>query len=132
MRTTEEFLIQATSILMELKSTVFPNSFMIEFMHLVIHNTSKLLLSLWKGNILSDKGKVDYIISDKDLIEIRKACAASRTTIPSSIVGKLSDIHKSESFHSAETKLAWILFYGPAQLDGKLPKPYFTRFLEFY
>ena len=109
--------IKGTPLLSTLDSLAFPQSFPLDFMHIVWENVIKTLVGLWTGDYKKiDEGKECYQISASAWKTIGADGAASGSTIPSAYSPRIPDISKKGSYLSADMWSFWTLYLAPVLL----------------
>ena len=113
----KEFGIKGRSILSEIDSISFPQSFPFDFMHTAWENVMKTLIALWSGDYKGlDEGKNRYRIKKAVWKEIGARGAASNASIPSTFGPRIPDISEKGSYMSADMWSFWSQFLTPVLL----------------
>lgn len=109
--------IKGTTILSEIPSFVFPNSFPFDFMHLIFENLIKNLFKLWTGEFKDmDHTDEDYVIDAEVWRAIGEATKKSGATIPGAFGARPKDFMNEMGSTTAETWSFWMQYLGPVQL----------------
>ncbi|KAG8809635.1 hypothetical protein FRC18_004456 [Serendipita sp. 400] len=99
--------INGTSIYSQLSSIRFPNSFPVDFMHL-LENIMEALVLLWTGNFKGlDEGIHEYTIEKTVWEAIGKATEAASSHLPAAFGRRLPDISQDRTYYTAEAWLIW-------------------------
>jgi len=129
-RIAKETGIKGTPILSTLDSVALPQSFPLDFMHIIWENFIKILIRLWTGDY---KGICEerYRIDASTWKAIGASGMASGPTIPSTYSPWIPDVSKKGSYLSADMWSFWTLYLAPVLLRNCFKKPkYFTHFIE--
>ena len=126
------FGIHGVPLLSVLSSISIPASFPHDFMH-VIENILSCLVGLWTGTYKGlDVGAEHYRINSTVWDAIGKACAASRSTIPTSFGCRVPNIVTERHHFIAESWLLFATFLGPILLRGRFTDGiYYRHFVKF-
>ncbi|KAJ7142047.1 hypothetical protein C8R43DRAFT_830510, partial [Mycena crocata] len=133
--------INGIPLLASLSSLSFPDSFPFDFMHLIanIHQTFDIsiadvmpcLVAHWTGTFKDmTAGDEDYIIGDKDWEEIGEECTQAGDTIPTAFGSRIPNIAQDRYQFKTENWFAFLMFLGPALLNGRLKTIYYRHFLK--
>lgn len=128
----KKYGIKGTSILSELDSLSFPQSFPPEFMHVAWENISRTLETLWSGDYKGlDEGKRKYRIEKAVWKEIGSRGAAASPTIPSTYGPRIPNISEKGSFMTADMWSFWMQFLAPILLRDSFKDPKcFEHFID--
>jgi len=131
-RIAKETGIKGTPILSTLDSVSFPQSFVLDLMHIAWENLSKTLKGLWTGDYKGiGEGKESYQIDPSAWKEIGADGAASGSTIPSVYSPRIPDVSTKGSYLSADMWSFWMLYLAPVLLRNRFKKPeYFAHFIK--
>lgn len=131
-RIAKETGIKGTPLLSTLDSITFPQSFPLDFMHIIWENVIKTLVGLWTGDYKGiGQGREEYQISASSWKAIGANGAASGSTIPSSYSPRIPDVSKKGSYLSADMWSFWTLYLAPVLLHNQFKKPeYFAHFVR--
>lgn len=123
--------INGTSIYSQLSSFRFPNSFPVDFMHL-LENVMESLVILWTGNFKGlDEGTSDYILEKTVWEAIGTATAASSTHLPAAFGRRLPDISQDRTYYTAEAWLVWTSLLARPLLYQRFKHPrYYDHFVQ--
>lgn len=124
--------IKGTPILSTLDSVAFPQSFVLDFMHIAWENIVQTLIGHWTGNYKGiGEGEESYQIPPSVWKAIGAEGAASGSTIPSAYSPRIPDVSKKGSYLSADMWSFWTLYLAPVLLRNRFKKPeYFTHFIQ--
>ncbi|RIA78790.1 hypothetical protein C1645_842315 [Glomus cerebriforme] len=103
----QEFGIKERSILFDLQSTCFPDSFPIDIMHLIFENIASYMFQFWTGTFFpknNNQNNGDYILS-KDIW--------------------------NEIGYKAKEWAAWITIYSLPLLKGRMPERHYEGWAYF-
>ena len=110
----KEYGIKGTSILSEIDSLCFPQSFPPDFMHVAWENTMTTLTTLWSGNYKGlDEGKRKYRIEKAAWKEVGSRGEAASSTIPSTYGPWILNISEKGSYMTADMWSFWTQFLAP-------------------
>jgi len=120
----KEFGIKGRSILSEIDSLSFPQSFPFDFMHVAWENVMNTLITLWSGDYKGlDEGGHKYRINKAVWKEVGARGAASSATIPSTFGPQIPNIFEKGSFMSADMWSFWTQFLAPVLLRDSFEEP---------
>lgn len=120
----KEFGIKGRSILSELDSMSFPQSFPPDFMHIAWENVTNTLVTLWSGDYKGlDEGNHKYHINKAAWKEVGARGAASSANIPSTFGPQIPNIFEKGSFMTADMWSFWVQFLAPVFLRDSFEKP---------
>jgi hypothetical protein len=120
----KEFGIKGRSILSEIDSLSFPQSFPFDFMHVAWENVMKTLVTLWSGDYKGlDEGDRNYRINKAAWKEVGIRGAASSSTIPSTFGPRIPNIFEKGSYMSADMWSFWTQFLAPVLLRDSFEEP---------
>jgi hypothetical protein len=102
-----QYGINGTSIYSRLSSLRFPNSFPVDFMHL-LENVMESLVLLWTGKFKGlDEGSNEYTIEKTVWEAIGVATEAASTHLPAAFGRRLHNISQDRTYYTAEAWLVW-------------------------
>jgi len=120
----KEFGIKGRSILSEIDSLSFPQSFPFDYMHVAWENIMNTLITLWSGEYKSlDEGTHKYRIDKAAWKEVGTRGAAANSTIPSTFGPQIPNIFEKGSFMSADMWSFWTRFLAPVLLRDSFKEP---------
>jgi len=120
----KEFGIKGRSILSEIDSLSFPQSFPPDFMHVAWENIMKTLVTLWSSDYKGlDKGAHKYHIEKAAWKEVGTRGAAASSTIPSMFGPRIPNIFEKGSYMSADMWSFWTQFLAPVFLRDSFEEP---------
>lgn len=120
----KEYGIKGVSILSQIDSLYFPQSFPPDFMHVAWENVGKSLPVLWSGDYKGlDEGRQKYRIGKAAWKEVGACGAAACLTIPSTYGPRIPDISEKGSYMTADMWSFWIQFLGPILLRDSFEDP---------
>lgn len=113
--------IKGVPLLAHLPSMSLPQSFPLDFMHLVYKNLFKNLLLLWTANFKSvDHAKQPYVTKPTVWEAIGKATASAAKDIPSAFGPRMQNIAEERFQYTADALAFWHLYLGPVYLERHL------------
>jgi len=113
----KEFGVKGRSILSEIDSLSFPQSFPLDFMHVAWENVMKTLVTLWTGEYKGlGEGCRKYRIDKAAWKEVGARSAASSSTIPSAFGPHIPNVSEKGSYMSADMWSFWTRFLAPVLL----------------
>jgi hypothetical protein len=123
--------INSKSLYSELSSLRFPNSFPVDFMHL-LENIMESLVLLWTGNFKGlDEGTAEYTIEKSVWEAIGTATAAASTLLPASFGRRLCNISQDRTYYTAEAWLVWTTLLSKPLLYQRFKHPrYYDHFVN--
>ena len=120
----KEFGIKGRSILSEIDSLSFPQSFPFDYMHVAWENIMGTLTTLWSGDYKGlDEGVRRYHIDKAAWKEVGTRGAATSLTIPSTFGPRIPNIFEKGSFMSADMWSFWTRFLAPVLLRDSFQDP---------
>ena len=120
----KEFGIKGRSILSEIDSLSFPQSFPFDFMHVAWENVMKTLVTLWSGDYKGlDEGSRKYRIEKAAWKAIGARGAAASSTIPSTFGPHIPDVFEKGSYMTADMWSFWTQSLAPVLLRGAFKDP---------
>lgn len=120
----KEFGIKGRSILSEVDSLSFPQSFPPDFMHAAWENTMKTLVTLWSGDYKGlDEGDRKYRVDKAAWKEVGAQGAAASATIPSTFGPQIPNIFEKGSYMSADMWSFWTQHLAPILLQNSFKEP---------
>lgn len=120
----KEYGVKGRSILSELDSLSFPQSFPFDFMHVAWENVMKTLITLWTGDYKGlDEGSCKYRIDKAAWKEIGARGAAASLAIPSSFGPRIPNIFEKGSYMTADMWSFWTQFLAPVLLRRSFKDP---------
>jgi hypothetical protein len=120
--------INGASLLYQIPSLSFPNSFPYNFMHLIFENICPMLINHWTSTgIFKGCQPVDpgYQIALHIWEQIGSEMTEAYKTIPSDFVGAMPDISKSK--YKAQYRSFWMLHIRLTLLRGRFPNEKFYK-----
>ncbi|RIB02199.1 hypothetical protein C2G38_1991615, partial [Gigaspora rosea] len=125
--------ITKRSILFDLSTTHFPDSFTIDIMHLFYENIAKYMFKHWTGTFFSDESlnREPYVLARSVWLDIGKQMHALRKDLPSNLRSPLRNIMQHHRRYKAEEWAAWITMYSLPLLKGRLPSIYYNGWSLF-
>lgn len=119
-----EYGVKGRSILSEIDSLSFPQSFPFDFMHIAWENITKTLITLWTGDYKGlDEGSRRYRIDKGAWKEIGACGAAASLAIPSSFGPRIPNVFEKGSYMTADMWSFWMQFLAPVLLRGSFKDP---------
>ena len=119
-----EYGVKGSSILSEIDSLSFPQSFPFNFMHIAWENVMNTLITLWTGDYKGlDQGSRNYRISKDVWKKIGALGADASLVIPSSFGPRIPNIFEKGSFMTADMWSFWTQFLAPVLLRGSFKDP---------
>jgi hypothetical protein len=113
----KEFGIKGRSILSEIDSLSFPQSFPPNFMHVAWENVVKTLITLWSGDYKGlNEGSHKYCVDKVAWKEVGARSAAASSTIPSTFGPRIPNIFEKGSYILADMWSFWTQFLAPVLL----------------
>ena len=113
----KKFGVKGRSILSDIDSLSFPQSFPPDFMHVAWENVVKTLVTLWSGDYKGlDEGCRKYRIDKAVWKEVGARGMASNSTIPSTFGPRIPNIFEKGSYMSADMWSFWTQFLAPVLL----------------
>jgi len=110
----KEFGVKGRSILSEVDSLSFPQSFPIDFMHVAWENLMKTLVTLWSGDYKGlGEGTRKYHLENATWKEVGARSGASSSTIPSAFGPHIPNVSEKGSYMSADMWSFWTQFLAP-------------------
>jgi hypothetical protein len=129
-RRAKHYGIKGVSVLSDLSTIRFPDSFPYNFMHLIWENVIKLLFLMWFDNFKDlGTGTGNYKLSKDNIKIIGAESAASRSSIPYAFGPAPPNIANKVTW-TADTRCFWTLHVGPTLLQNRLPDVYYIHYLE--
>jgi hypothetical protein len=124
--------IKGVPLLACLPSMALPQSFPLDFMHLIYENLFKNLLLLWTSNFkLVDHNRQPYVTKPAVWEAIGKATAQAAKCIPSAFGPRLQNIAEEHFQYTADALVFWHLYLGPVYLQRQFEdEAYFDHFIE--
>ena len=120
----KEYGVKGRSILSEIDSLSFPQSFPLDFMHIAWENVTKTLTTLWSGDYKGlDEGDHKYRIKKATWKEVGTRGAAASSTIPSTFGPRIPNIFEKGSYMSADMWSFWMQFLAPVILRDSFEEP---------
>ena len=120
----KEFGIKGRSILSEIDSLSFPQSFPPNFMHVAWENAMDTLITLWSSDYKGlDKGTHKYRINKAAWKEVGAHGAAASSMIPLAFGPQIPNIFEKGSFMSADMWSFWTQFLAPILLWDSFNEP---------
>lgn len=120
----KEYGVKGRSILSEIDSLSFPQSFPPDFMHVAWENITKTLITLWTEDYKGlGEGSRKYRIDKAAWKEIGARGAAASLVIPSSFGPHIPNIFEKGSFMTADMWSFWVQFLAPVLLRGSFKDP---------
>ena len=120
----KEFGIKGRSILSDIDSLSFPQSFPFDFMHVAWENVIKTLVTLWTDDYKGlDEGNHKYRIDKAAWKEIGTRGVAASSTIPSTFGPQILNIFEKGSYMSADMWSFWVQFLAPVLLQRSFKDP---------
>jgi hypothetical protein len=120
--------IKGVPIISRLSSVSFPDSFPLDFMHLIWENVVKLLLELWTSKDSEGEG---YHLKPKVWEAIWKGSKDANKTMPSAYGPSMPNSTAESISWTADIRSFWTLFLGPSLLRRRFPDAcYYTHFVE--
>ncbi|CAG8529640.1 11950_t:CDS:2, partial [Gigaspora margarita] len=112
--------INKHSTLFDLLSIHFPDSFIVDIMHLFYENIAKYMFEHWTGTFFSDElqNKEPYVLKKSVWIDIGKQMHAFHKDLPSKLGRLLHNIMLHNRRYKAEEWAAWITMYLLLLLKG--------------
>jgi hypothetical protein len=127
--------ITRSSILLELRSLHFPQSFPADIMHLILLNIAPTLYSLWKRTKLHTDDRTNpnfvpktYHFDDHSLTDISTALVGARQMIPTYLCHTPRRIDKHYKGYKAAEWEAWLKLLSIPLLDQRLHDDYVDNF----
>jgi hypothetical protein len=94
-----------------------------DFMHLLLENVVKNLISLWMGKFKGlDEGIEDYQIPEHIWKLIGKETVDTVKHIPAAFVRSLGNLVDDQTNYTAEGWAFWFMYLGPTLLEGRFAK----------
>lgn len=122
--------VNGTSMLSRLPSMNFPNSFPLEFMHIIWENTIPNLVSLMRGQF-KDLDCTDFSLTDRVWQAIGKATAESGQTIPGRYGGRVPDFIARGGEMTAEAWSFWTMHIASVLLYRQWAREaYYNHFIQ--
>jgi hypothetical protein len=112
--------INGRSILLELKSVNFPDSFPVDIMHCLFENVAPAMFRHWTGTFL--KMEDEFNISNNDWKQIATTIEKNRKNMPYEFGRPLIDITRHSGSLKAEEWTNWVILYSIPLLSGNLDK----------
>ncbi|PPR04228.1 hypothetical protein CVT24_013310 [Panaeolus cyanescens] len=127
----KEYGVRGKAYLTTLSSISIPNSFPLDFMHLIWENLIPNLIEFWTGQY-KDIGHQNqgYVINPTAWKEIGELTAKAGQTIPSSYGARVPNIATHGFYMTAETYSNWTLFIVPIVLRHRLASKYYKHFMQ--
>ncbi|PPR00971.1 hypothetical protein CVT24_000267 [Panaeolus cyanescens] len=127
----KEYGVKGKALLSTLSSISIPNSFPLDFMHLIWENLLPNLIAFWTGQFknLVHEG-MGYIIDPKEWKKIGELTAKAGQTIPSSYGARIPNIATHQFYVIAESYSNWTLFIAPIVLRNRLASKYYKHFMQ--
>ncbi|KAF9034014.1 hypothetical protein BJ165DRAFT_1318081, partial [Panaeolus papilionaceus] len=124
--------IKGTPLFNSLSSIYFPDSFPIDFMHLIWENLIPNLIWFWKKDFKDlDHTNMGYVISADNWSAIGVASALSGQTIPSAFGAPVPNLATQQYYMTAEMYSNWTLHIAPIVLHDRFPDDsYYKHFVE--
>ena len=120
----KDFGVKGRSILADIDSLCFPQSFPLDFMHVVWENVMKTLVTLWSGDYKGlDEGSHKYRIDKANWKEVGARGMAASSTIPSTFGPHIPNICEKGSYVTADMWSFWTQFLAPVLLRGCFKDP---------
>lgn len=121
--------VAGLSIFMELDTVLWPESFCINTMHLVLENLLALLYRLWTGTFhKDDEGanttKPDYVLSKVVWENIGDEMDTAKSTIPTAFGRTPRSIFRHSAGFKAVEWWNFLAFFAIPSLDERLPAQY--------
>ncbi|RIB06358.1 hypothetical protein C2G38_1985789, partial [Gigaspora rosea] len=125
--------INKRSILFNLTTINFPNSFTVDIMHLFYENIAKYMFEYWTGTFFSDASQNNepYVLAKSVWSEIGNQMHSLRKDLPSNPGRPLRNILHHYRGYKAEEWAAWITMYSLPLLKGRLPSEYYNGWSLF-
>ena len=119
-----EFGVKGRSILSEIDSVCFPQSFPFDFMHVAWENVMKTLVTLWTGDYKNlGEGDRKYRIDKTAWKEVGARGAAASSTIPSAFGPRIPNVSEKGSYMSADMWSFWTRYLAPVLLRDSFKDP---------
>lgn len=116
--------VKGRSILSEIDSLSFPQSFPPDFMHVSWENVTKTLTTLWSGDFKNlDEGTRKYRIDKSVWQNVGKRGEAANSTIPLTIGPRIQDISEKSSYTTADMWSFWMQYLAPVLLQDAFKDP---------
>ncbi|POG63301.1 hypothetical protein GLOIN_2v1464113, partial [Rhizophagus irregularis DAOM 181602=DAOM 197198] len=111
------------SVLFDLDATNFPNSFPLDFMHLIYENIAGYIFKLWTGNFFQKgyEDNKDYVLDKAIWNEIGNNMNNVRKTIPAYLGRPPRNIVLYYNGYKAEEWFTWITLYSLPLLKDRMP-----------
>ena len=110
--------INGRSIMFELRSIRFPDSFPVDIMHSLFENVAPAMFRHWTGTLL--KLDDDFNISNDNWKQIGSIIEKNRKSMPYEFGRPLIDIVKHSGSFKAEEWTNWVILYSIPLLSGNL------------
>ncbi|CAG8845425.1 14992_t:CDS:2, partial [Gigaspora margarita] len=125
--------INGRSVLFELKSIKFPDSFPVDIMHGLFENIAPAMLRHWVGSFFKDNqiSNSDYVISNNVWTEIGNKMEKNRRSMPLSFGRPPINIQRHSAAFKAEHWLNWITLYSIPLLQNNLLERYLNGWAKF-
>lgn len=118
--------ITGRSILFELHSIAFPDSFPVDIMHILFENVAPAMHRHWTGTFFKDNcTQDDYALPPGTWKDIGDIMERNRGDMPTDFGRAPLNIHRHASSFKAEQWLTWIVLYSLPLLHNRLPERYF-------
>ena len=118
----------------DLKATRFPNSFPVDFMHLIYENIASYMFKLWTGNFFqkdSGQDNGDYVLDKSTWNEIGNEMHQVRKILPVYLGRSPRNIVLYHKGYKAEEWSTWITLYSLPLLKGRMPIRHYRKWANF-
>lgn len=118
----------------DLRATRFPNSFPVDFMHLIYENIASYMFKLWTGNFFrkdSGQDNGDYVLDKSIWNEIGNEMHNARKSLPAYLGRPPRNIVLHHNGYKAEEWSAWITLYSLPLLKGRMPIRHYIEWANF-
>jgi hypothetical protein len=131
-RLSMEYGIKGVPLLSLIGALNLPQSFPLDFMHLIFENLVPNLIAHYSGKFKDlDDGDEEYTIPANIWSEICAVGAVSGDTIPSQFGRRMPNLETERSHMTAEAWAFWIMYIGPIVLRNRFKKPqYYSHFVK--
>ncbi|KAJ3001434.1 hypothetical protein NUW54_g6423 [Trametes sanguinea] len=119
--------IKGLPVLSVLGSISFPNSFPLDFMHLVFENTIPMLVKLWTGEYKDFPSNDDFVLAPSVWSAVSEAAASAKSTIPSAFGAPVPNLSKKHHPMTAEMWNVWATFLAPVLLRRRFTRDIYYR-----
>lgn len=122
--------ISGRSILFELRSIKFPDSFPVDIMHGLFENVAPAMFRHWTGTLLKENDT--FNISTDEWKRVGSVIEKNRKNMPYTFGRPLVDILRHSNAFKAEEWTNWVILYSIPLLSGNLDKRSSKNIINYF